>query len=225
VGLSLSFSAAIWCKLSALALFPAILYVIFTAYEVKKFGLRIMLTLSWTMFSMFLIFPLLWQNFQYYGAFLPMSVGSGTPHNIDHIFNLKNIYLNLNFIFHSFYFPFENYWLGAFHLILFILLGIMSLFIFYNALRHYYRTISGFNDWHRKALIFLGLTLLFALIGLVYMIIRYHQAEARLTFLALPAITYLFLSGTDEVLGMYNRYLPKILAALIASSYLLFVIK
>ena len=200
IALCLCVSCAVWIKLSALAMIPALGFAIYLSYPQKGFIIKTLKTLMWCLFTIIWTVPLLWENYDYYGSILPMNAGLGQAVNAFQNFTLKKIFLSSNYIVHSFYFPFENYWIGTFQAVFFLVLGIISLIIVYLAFRYYYFIFKQLNKDTGNILIFLGLTILMAVGGLTMMTFRYNQSEARLTFLALPAIVILLMKGIDQLL-------------------------
>ncbi|MBL7190730.1 glycosyltransferase family 39 protein [bacterium] len=224
LGLTLCVSAAIWTKLSGTILLPALLFAMFISYRGRKFILRTAYSVLWAVICLVLAAPVFLTNIQRYGKAFPMETGLGPAYNILTGWSVKKIYLILNYITHSFYFPFENHWIGAVQAGVFLIMGIFTLIILYLALRRIKREWNIYPMEYKNQLTFLGLTLAAAVFGLLYMTARFHQSEARLTFTALPAVLLLLMIGLEELLG--RRKWRLALAAVIfpAVPYLLFVI-
>ena len=223
LGLTLCFSAAIWTKLSGLILLPAVVYTLYLSCPGRNTWSRAVIAAGWSVFSLLLTIPLFVQNHLYYGTIFPMSVGSGPARNILEGLAPKKLYLTVNYLVHSFYFPFENYWLGALQAIIFLVMGIVSLAVIYLGCRHFIVIISKGSDLEKRRIIFLGLTLICVMGGLLLMIFRYNQTEARHALAALPAVTFLLLKGGESVLGRYRGRLAIFAALFPAVPYLLFV--
>jgi hypothetical protein len=223
-GMILSFSAGVWSKQSALILAPAIFYVIFTGLERESLVIRCFKTIIYIVIGLMLCLPLFWENYLYYGMFVPLSIGSGEPFGIGEGLNLQFLVKSAAYALRSFYFPFTNYWGGASAIIIFLILGSISLIIIYRGIKHGIDIYRNGLLWHRRAVIFMGMILVLAIAGYLMMVFRYHQTEARHTFVALPAITYLFLSGSYALLGKRNYRLAQFIAGMTALPYLLFLL-
>lgn len=223
LGLILSISAGIWTKLSALTLFPAVLYALYTSYDRKPAPAKLALTAVWSALSIALAFPLFRQNYVYYGNIIPMSIGT-EAHNVMHSLNPRNLYLSLNYLLHTFYFPFENYHRGVFQAGLFLIIGLTTLALIFYAVRGFIREFSRGEGSKRKMMVFAGLALICALAGLAYMIIRYHQGEARLAFGVLPVIIIILVSGADQMLGKRSRYLTGLTALFTLLPYIILAV-
>ena len=224
LGLSLSLSFAIWAKMSGLVLLPAAIFAYYSCYSDKKIQLRIGLTLGWTVFVFILTAPLFYQNYQYYHSLIPMSVGSGEPQPLSTAFAPQRVFQTINYLVHSFYFPFENHWMGSAQVVIFLLMGAVSLPIIYFGCRYMLKMLKRKYDWERKAGLFLGLMLIGGLGGLGLMVIRYNQTEARHAFAALPAICFLMINGIRLSLGAHEKQLPRLALLLPAIPYILFII-
>ena len=224
LGLSLSLSFAIWAKMSGLVLLPAAIFAYYSSYSDKKIQLRIGLTLGWTVFVFILTAPLFYQNYQYYHSLIPMSVGSGEPQALSTAFAPQRVFQTINYLVHSFYFPFENHWVGSAQVVIFLLMGAVSLPIIYFGCRNLLRMMKDEYDWERKAGLFLGLILIGGLGGLGLMVIRYNQTEARHAFAALPAICFLMINGIRLSLGTHKKQLPRLALLLPAIPYILFIV-
>ena len=222
--LGLCFAAALWTKLSALTLLPAMLLALYFSFKTRKWGLRIIFTLLWTLFALCWTYPLFRENLRFYGELLPLSVGMGEGQDIFAQISLKRLYLVTNYLAHTFYFPFENYWIGWVQAVIFLAMGLASLGVIYLAIR---KLISDYRDsdvFIKKGYLFLGLCLAGALGGLTMMILRFSQSEARLTFTALPAICLLLISGFDRLCRGSRRRREIMALALPALPYLLFLL-
>lgn len=216
-------AAAVWCKLSGVGLLPALIAVIFMSYRRQQISKRLSLCAAWIVGTIVLIIPLFIENLRRYGEMFPMEIGLGPAYGIFADWSIKRIYLTANYLVHSFYFPFENHWMGAVQAVIFLLLGLLTLVIVYFALKRLSREWRIYSKLYREQLIFLGLILLTAMGGIVFMISRFHQSEARLSFTALTSITLLLMIGLEDFLGRRKWRLAQAAVLLPAIPYLLFV--
>jgi 4-amino-4-deoxy-L-arabinose transferase-like glycosyltransferase len=223
-GMILSFSAGVWTKQSALLLLPGIFYAVFQGYVGQPSWKRIILALVYIAIGLLFCVPLFWENYIYYGQFIPLSIGSGEPYNLGAGLNPQFLARAVAYAGRSFYFPFTNFWGGAPSIIIFIILGSLSLILIYHGIKHSINILKSSLLWYRRSIVFLGLILAFALGGYSLMIFRYHQTEARHTFIALPAIIYLLISGGYTFLGKRSYRLAQLVAGITALPYLLFLI-
>ena len=199
----------IWTKLSALTLLPALIYLLYIT-ESGKIISKISKVTGWIIFTLIWTVPLFWRNYVYYDSILPMHVGLGQPDSILSNLAFKKIILALNYIVHSLYFPFENYWIGTLQAILFLLLGIVTIIIIFFALRYYLFFFRKTSLQKKQTLIFLSIILICTVSGLIMMTLRYNQSEARLTFIALPVITLILIKGLDQlILTVKVRFAQK----------------
>lgn len=224
LAVTLCLSAAIWTKLSALTLLPAVFYVLFITFKGERIWLKAAFTLGWLAFAFLWTIPLFRENYIYYGSILPLSVGLGPPQNIAASLSLGKFFQTANYLVHSFYFPFENYWRGAFQAVLFLFLGVSTLALAYLSVKGWVKEFTSLSGENNRGVIFFGLTLLAAIVGVLMMVVRYNQSEARLAFVALPAICLLIISGMDRILGKFNRNLRWLALIFPALPYILFVI-
>ena len=215
---------AVWVKVSALVLLPAFILILAISGDQPKQMRRMIRVLLHVLILFMLLLPLFWDNFGKYGSIIPLAIGSGEPLNVMENLNPRYLYLTINYYLHTFYFPFANYWQGVFHFIIFLTLGIVSLLIIILGVRKLIVDFRSHSAWNRKAQLFLLSTLLLAIGGTLMMSFRFAQGEARMTFVALPAICYLLVYGSQEMLGRNRRLLLKFLLLLAASPYILLLI-
>jgi len=222
--LMLFFILAIWTKLSALTLLPAILFVLYSSFRNKKVMERLILSVIWTAVALIWTIPLFWQNYNYYGSLLPLSVGCGEPVNILSQISLKKVVFTANYLLHTFYFPFDNYGIGILQALIILVIGVATVIIIFFGFKNLVYKFRISSVEYRNIIIFMSLTLGFALAGLVLMILRYEQSEARLIFTALPAISFLFTSGIEKIVGAGNYRIEKFILLFFALPYLIFIV-
>jgi|GEM_PF-1363930 len=224
LGMTASLSAALWSKLSALTLIPALIYVVYAASAGKNPVRRILSCFVWLAVTGLITIPLLWENYTLYGEFIPLSVGSGEPLKIIGSLNLSTLISLGNYYTHTFYFPFDNYWVGTLQKVIFLIMGLGTLALIFFAVKRFFAEFKTDSDFKRKALITLIVTLLAGLGGTLLMSLRYHQGEARMAFTALPAICFLLIYGSEKALGRYRKSILRILPLFLALPYLLLII-
>lgn len=223
IAMMLFFILAIWTKLSALTLLPAILYVLYISFNKKKILSRLLLSVIWVSISLTWTIPLFWQNFNYYGSLFPLSVGCGEPVNILSQISLKQAVFTANYLLHTFYFPFDNFGYGILQALIILLMGVATIIIAFFGLKNLIYKFRIYSVEYRRIIIFMSLTLGFALLGLLMMILRYTQSEARLLFTALPAICLLLSSGIEKIFDGSNYRTEKVTLLFIALPYLIFI--
>ena len=223
-GMVLVFSGAIWTKVSALTLLPAILFALYLGAKSRKLSSRLGVMGIFILASGLLTSPLFLENYLYYGSILPLSIGSGEPLPLVESLNLKSLYLTTNYMLNTLYFPFGNYWRGLVHAVVIVVMGLVSLGIIYYSLRSFRGSLIAEVSWRRNARTFLMLTLLLAAAGTLWMSFRYHQGEARMAFIALPAIVYFFLDGSEQMLGKLSPQILKFAILFPALPYLIMLI-
>lgn len=223
-GMILIFSAAMWTKVSALTLLPAILFALYKGSKFGKLSSRLGVMGLFIFLTGLLTLPLFLENYLYYGSIIPLSIGSGAPVALAESLNLKSVYLTINYMLHTFYFPFGNYWRGLVHAVVIIIMGLVSLGIIYSGLRSFRKSLKEQVSWRRSARIFLMLTLILAAAGTLWMSFRYHQGEARMAFIALPAIVYFFLDGSEQMLGKRAQQILKFALLFPSLPYLIMLI-
>lgn len=217
------FSAAVWTKISGLILSPAMIFACYSVFAFQKPLKRVMSTFLLSIAALLSVLPLLRDNYSLYGHIIPMSVGSGTPYRILESLSPHALLQTGNFILHSFYLPSYNYWQGNAHLAVFIFLGVFSLALIYFTCKKMVYKFKTAARPEKNTLYFTTILLFSTLAGLLWMSLRYHQSEARLAFMALPAIVYFFLAGLDKITERRSGFFLKTAFFLPAIPYILLV--
>ncbi len=223
LGMVLAFAAAVWTKMSALTLLPGLLFVLIASYRRKPTMIKVPVSLAWLILPLLLTAPLFRQNYLYYGSFIPLSAGT-EAHNLLTGLAPKNLYLTANYLAHTFFFPFENFYYGVYQAGLIFVLAAAVLVLTALVLKRFAADFARGSGENRRIQVFYGLTLIFMLTGLAYMILRYHQAEARLVFGALPVVALIIAGGLDKALGKHRNYTTLAAALLGALPYTIFLI-
>ena len=224
MAISLAFSAAVWTKVSVLALTPAVLFTLYRGSSSSKTFAKISAIVVFVLSTIVLTFPLLVENHLYYGSIIPLSVGSGQPIPLSESLSARSVYLTANYMLNTFYFPFNNYWRGIAHSLIISIMGMVSLVIIFHAVKQFLRNLKDHHSSLRDAQIFLMTTLIFATMGTLWMSFRYHQGEARMSFIALPAIVYFVLAGSEKMLGKMSPLLLKFSILFPSLPYLIMLI-
>jgi len=217
-------SAAVWTKLAAVTLLPAMIFAVYSAYSPKKPLFRLLLSLLWSIPVLLLTLPLFLENYADYGAIFPLSTGSGSPVGSWQNLSLFALFSLANYYTHTFFFPFDNYWMGFFQACIFLFLGVVVLVIIFCAVKRFIIEFTTEQFFKKKPMIFLLLTLLTGVGGTLLMSLRYHQGEARMAFTALPAICFVLIYGSEKALGPYRKYILRLLPLLLALPYILLII-